>query len=138
MTGPKTGGRSLAALVLYSRNLFEDHLADRLVDILVALESILLKNDNESIASNLKQRLARLVGTSEDSRQAIIKNVGAIYKLRSGYLHHGYGIEDMDALQEFMVNVWSGFLVLILEPKIPDTRQELLNMLDARPGSSSR
>ena len=122
----------LNALILYSKNVFAEDVADKLVPICVALESMLLRNNMEPIAQNLADRMAFLIGTTKEKRKSIQKNIKDAYGLRSRFLHHGYSIEEMEAVQEFMVNAWSCFLVLILDAKKFNTKQELLGALEDR------
>lgn len=101
-------GAVLDALLLYSRSSLAKEYADKLVYILVALESLLLKDGNEPIQKGLGERMAVLVGRTVDERLAVIKNVTDTYRLRSQFIHHGQGIgiDDVQTLQTFMANTW--------------------------------
>ena len=101
-------GAVLDALLLYSKSSLAKEYADKLVYILVALESLLLKDSNEPIQKSLGERMAVLVGRTVDERLAVIKNVTDTYRLRSQFIHHGQsiGIDDVQTLQTFMVNTW--------------------------------
>src|SRR5439155_23752510 len=68
------------ALLIYSRNSVAITSADKLVYVLVGLESVLLRNSNEPLGKNIGERMAFLVGDSLDSRQAVVANVDEIYK----------------------------------------------------------
>ena len=59
------------ALLLYSRNSVVADVADKLVFILVSLESMLLKDSNEPIAKNIGERMAFLIGESVEERKKI-------------------------------------------------------------------
>jgi hypothetical protein len=79
-----------------------------LVYILVALESLLLKDSNEPIGTSLRERMAVLINQTLDGRLSVIKNVKDTYGLRSSFIHHGksIGIGELEILQTFMRNAW--------------------------------
>lgn len=106
--------RLAAALMLYSRNSLERLPTGKLIYILSALESILLKNNNEGIEQNLGERMAFIIAKSVPDRRAVIANIKEIYHLRSQFLHHGITIENMAALRVFMKNAWVLFHCLLL------------------------
>jgi len=76
------------ALLIYSRNSVAIEPADKLVYILVAIESMLLRNSNEPLGKNIGERMAFLIGNSVESRKAALSNVEDTYRLRSSFLHH--------------------------------------------------
>jgi hypothetical protein len=53
------------ALLLYSRNSIAIEPADKLVYILVPLESMLVRNENKPLAKNVGERMAFLIGESK-------------------------------------------------------------------------
>jgi hypothetical protein len=97
----------LASLFLYSRNSLAKEISDKLVYILVFLESILLKDSNEPIMQNIGDRMAYLIGAPEE-RKEIVQNTKDIYGLRSSYIHHGEYINynDRTKIKLFMQNAW--------------------------------
>jgi hypothetical protein len=105
------------ALLIYSRNSIAIEPADKLVYILVAIESILLRNENEPLGKNVGERLAFLMGESKEKRIKIKENAVEIYGLRSAFIHHGHSIEDLDLLATFMCNAWTGFNNGVLMPR---------------------
>ncbi len=102
------------ALLLYSRSSLQKELADKLVYILVTMESMLLKNSNEPIQQNISERLAIFIGNSIQEKQEIIKVVKDIYALRSAFIHHGHGVSDVDIMTTFMKHTRTFFHQLIL------------------------
>jgi hypothetical protein len=75
---------------------------DRLLKLFVSLETLLLFDEHEPIASNLAQRTAILVGADYPRRRNIVKFVKEMYKKRSGVIHHG-GKDILESeLQELM------------------------------------
>ena len=123
-------GKLLDSLLWYSKSSLAKNMADKLVYILVALESILLKNEDESIQQNISERIAFFIGRNLNERKSIIKNFKRIYSLRSSFLHHGREIEDLETLKEFMFNAWRFFDVLILNIDRFDTKEQFLEKIE--------
>ena len=122
----------LEAVLLYSRCTIAKEPADKLVYILVGIESILLKDSNEPITQNLSDRIAFLVGRDLQQRRDIVQSTKKAYKLRSDFVHHGASIESLEILQKFMEIAWHVILALIGSTRQLKTRQELLDHLDDR------
>ncbi len=98
----------LAALLQYSRNCLARDPSDKLVNILVALESVILQNENEPLGKNVGERMAALIGSTVDDRKRILSNVAKTYSLRSSFVHHGkrISLDELETLKEFMMNAW--------------------------------
>lgn len=98
----------LAALRMYSKSSLTKDFADRLVYMLVALESMFLRNSSEPIVDNISERMAFFAGQTVTERRAIVSNVKKTYGLRSSFVHHGraIGIDEIATLEEFMVTAW--------------------------------
>ncbi len=122
----------LNALILYSRSAISKDIADKLVYILVALESIFLRNSSEPIQQNLGERIAFLIGDSIEKRKRIIKVTRDTYTLRSGFVHHGRSIDDLETMREFMQYAWQAIVSLIHQSNSVSTVDALLDMLDDR------
>jgi hypothetical protein len=122
----------LEALILYSRSAISKDLADKLVYILVALESIFLRNSSEPIQQNLGERIAFLIGDSLEKRKRIIKVTRDTYTLRSGFVHHGRSIDNLETMKEFMEYAWQAIVSLIHQSNSVSTVNALLDMLDDR------
>jgi len=120
------------AMLLYSRNSLAVEPADKLVYVLVALESILIQNETEPITKNLGERMAFLIGKDVEGRRAVIANVSDTYRLRSSFVHHGNSIEDLETLSKFMVNAWSCFHNLVFHQDRLKTKEELIAALENR------
>jgi hypothetical protein len=124
----------LEALFLYSRSSLAKQLSDRLVYILVALESVFLKDSNEPIQDNISLRMAYMQPISVEERRAITRNVRATYSLRSSFIHHGHSIsvDDIATLQEFVKNAWFSLQALIPLAATEITKEEFFNNLEDR------
>jgi len=120
------------ALLIYSRNSVAIEPADKLVYILVALESMLLRNENEPLGKNIGERMAFLVGNSLESRKAVASNAAETYRLRSSFIHHGNSVTDLEVLSAFMLNAWTCFTVLLENANRFETRDQLIAALEDR------
>ena len=117
---------------MYSRNSVAVEPADKLVYILVGLESMLLRGENEPLAKNIGERLAFLVGESKEKRIAVKENAVEVYRHRSGFIHHGRSIKDLDVLSTFMLNAWTCFNILLVNMDRYQTKDQLIDWLEDR------
>jgi hypothetical protein len=70
---------------------------DRLLRLMVSLETLLIFNENEPIASNLAERVAFMVAKKYGERKGIVSFVKHMYGYRSAIIHHGgKGIPEHD------------------------------------------
>lgn len=120
------------ALLLHAKNSVTTDPAEKLVFVLVALESMLLKDANEPIQGNLAERMAFLVGDSLDDRKKIVSTVREIYRVRSKYIHHGKRTSEDEVLQEFLWFAWQTLSQLLLRQDKVESRAKLLAQLDDR------
>lgn len=90
----------------YSRSTMLDNLGDKLVYVLTSMESLYLKDGSEQIGQNLAERLAFATAKGKD-RIDVVRNVKAIYKMRSEYLHHGVTIGEKNQLNAFLSTAYS-------------------------------
>jgi len=120
------------ALLIYSRNSTAIEAADKLIYILVAVESMLLRNSNEPIGQNIGERMAFLIGNSLETRKAVVANLDEVYRLRSSFIHHGDSIGDLEALSTFMLNAWTCFVNLLGNADRFQTKDELISALEDR------
>jgi hypothetical protein len=124
----------LDALILYSRSSIAKQVSDKLVYILIALESIYLKDSSELIQDAISLRMAYMQDVSVEKRRAIISNVKAVYKLRSSFIHHGQSIsvDETNILAEFMYTALLSLMALIPLAASEITKEEFFNNLEVR------
>lgn len=124
----------LDALVLYSRSSLAKQVSDKLVYVLIALESVFLKDSSELIQDAISLRMAYMQDVSVEKRRAIINNVKAVYKLRSSFIHHGrsIGVDEMKILMEFMMNALLSLAALIPLAASEITKEEFFTNLENR------
>jgi hypothetical protein len=115
---------------LYSKSAFTSDPMTKLVYILSALESTMLKNENEPIQQNLAERMAIFSAKKLSERKDIVRNVKAVYGLRSRYLHHGHTSSEMEQLNKFFLNVWILFVSLLGCSQNFKTKEEFITAID--------
>lgn len=124
--------RLLDALLLYSRNSVTENTADKLVFVLVALETMLLKNASEPIVKNVGERMAFLIGDTLDARKAVVANIDQTYQLRSAFIHHGESVADLETVGRFLGYAWETFRRLLKRIDRHGTQASLIQELDDR------
>jgi hypothetical protein len=115
-------------LQLYSQAPLVPTLAEKLLYMFAALESILLRDEKETPTDTIAERLAFLVGNDVDSRLAIRKSVKQAYNIRSRFVHHGKRA-DAD-LTHFFQTAWTGICKIAeMAPKFK-TKTEFLDQIE--------
>ena len=127
-------GDVYAALQLHARASITSDISHKLVFVVAAAESIFLRNASEPIQKNLGERMAFLVGHDVDERRKVIKNVDEFYGIRSALIHHGKDVQDhqKDVVDEFFVNVWFSFVVLMRNASAWKSRNQMFIDLEER------
>jgi hypothetical protein len=120
------------ALLIYSRNSTASETTDKLVFVLVSLESMLLKDANEPISQNIGERMAFLVGDTVEERKAVIQNVGTNYRIRSSFIHHGQSAEESTVIERFCDYAWQCFNALLHQIDAFPTKAALIEALEHR------
>ena len=120
----------LNSVLLYSKSAFTLDPVEKVVYILSALESIMLKNNTEPIQQNLAERFAVFSVDQLKERKEIIKSIKDVYGLRSRYLHHGQKSSELELVESFMLYVWKLFISLINQKNEFTTKIEFLNAID--------
>lgn len=104
----------LEAIIIYSKHTLKYELYDKILYILVALETILLKNTSEAIQQNVGDRMAFTIGKNAEERREISKTLKDIYKIRSKFIHHGqFSYENLDLIKKFMYYAWITFSTIV-------------------------
>jgi hypothetical protein len=118
------------ALRLYARSSLEAEMSDRVIYILAALESLLLKDGGESIQQNLAERLAFYVADTAECRMKIAATLRAIYAGRSGFLHHGRELRDKQHLVDFLRYAWFCHLKVLRSAGQFATQREFVESIE--------
>lgn len=120
----------LKALSIYAKSNLTDDVSDKLIHIVVALESIFIQGKERSLRKRVAERLAFLLGKSLQERRAIIDMYSAAYDARSNVVHRGDEPQDKELLKSFLNLAWQAFHHLIENSKQYQTQTELLKKLD--------
>lgn len=135
--GPETPFRNevRSALVFYSKGALRAEPAEKLLAILIPLESLLLRTSSEPISENVSTRLAFAIGETRSERKRIAEVTRVAYGMRSAYVHHRRAVDDLEALEtlrEFLQYAWRFFLVIGLQVAQFHDQSEYLSVLDDR------
>jgi hypothetical protein len=105
---------ALRSALTYSRATRYRNISEKLIHIFAAVESLLLRNDNEPISSAISERLAFAVGSDLPKRLEIARLVKDVYALRSKFVHHAVEASPdaatLKKLEEFLA-VIAGFYI---------------------------
>jgi hypothetical protein len=74
--------------------------------------------------------MAFLAGASLEARKNIVSIVRKTYAMRSKFIHHGQGIDDLEVFDAFLFNAWSCFSKLLELRDRFKARLELIGKLD--------
>lgn len=103
---------------------------DRIVHALVAVEALLLRDENEPIQAKLGQRLAMLTATDLISRKAAVKRLQAGYRLRSAFVHHGVKPDDVIEAHEVLLLCWTALDTVAVNTQRFNSKGALLDHID--------
>lgn len=120
----------LDTLFIYSNNSLQTTISDRLLYIMIAIENILIRNESEPIMQNISERIALFTGKDINEKKNIIKIVKRTYSLRSSYVHHGYNIDDIELIGEFMSIAWQFFIKCINFSSSFKNKDDFINKID--------
>lgn len=120
----------LSSLFIYSQSALAVDVEDKLIYVLVAVESILLRDSNEPIQQNIGERMAFLLENVADKRKTIIKNVKEVYAVRSKFIHHGQTIDEIESITTFMSSAYRFFMVLIMNINKFKNKLELIEKIE--------
>lgn len=135
-------GEVRAALLLYSQTALRGTPTEKLMAVVLPLESFLRRNGTENITENFALRLALATGETRDERRRNAALARDAYALRSRYVHHGKAVTDtgdVEIVQAFMRVAWRFFIALGLEvvSRYPDRIAYLAALDDQKFGSDS-
>ena len=119
------------AITLFGKGALRSEAADRLVYILPAIESLLLRSNTEPIQANGAERLAAITAFHPEERRDVMKRFRNIYGHRSEFLHHGKTPEiSDDELFLFLIDVQTMLLNAVATTEVLETKQEFLDHID--------
>lgn len=119
------------AIRVYSRSSKTRYLDEKLIFIFASIESLLLRNGDESISS-FYDRFAFFVAKRPDERKQVSKLIRKIYGYRSKFVHHGSTLAEAEhrEVDRFFTYVWYFFLKIPTIRHKFETKDGLLEYLD--------
>jgi hypothetical protein len=93
----------LGAVIQYSRSLLKADIAERVLYVVSALESVLIKDPRESIVQNLRERLALIAGANSAERRSLAELVSEVYEMRSSFVHRALPVVELSRLDDFLL-----------------------------------
>jgi hypothetical protein len=120
------------ALAIYSKSCIAQTLTDKLLYAVLTLESVLLKDQSESLQKHIGERMAIMTGRTLQERIAIIDNYKEAYALRSLAVHHGrqVGKKDLEVLEQFIPSTWFTLKWIVTRLDRFTTKQEMIEHID--------
>jgi predicted Zn-dependent protease len=117
-------------LLVYGRAAYQPDSADKLLQVMTAVEMFALRNDSESIQAALADRIAFSIASRADRRQEAARTLRSAYQIRSGRTHHGRPLEEVETIERFLGDAWAFFLNALRSVGRFKTRMEFLDHLD--------
>jgi len=124
----------LSGLILFSRSFLAKEISDRIIYMLVALESVFLKDTGEYIQDAISLRMAYMQKLSVADRKQIIADIKAVYKLRSQFVHHGQrvSVDESELLTRFQRHALLSLMALIPLAASSISKADFFNDLENR------
>ncbi len=123
----------ISCLSLFSRSVCSAAFHDKVVYMLVTLESLLLANQSEPIQSSIGPRLAYLVTKDISERKKVIAVVKECYDIRSRYLHHGKtDSEGLDKLRDLQTYIQTALRNVVVNIEKITSKSQLIDHLTTR------
>lgn len=122
----------IASLLIYNRGNVTRNAVEKLVYVLVALETMLLRDQREPIQANVGERLAFIVGKDAAERQKVAALTKSCYNTRSRFIHHGQSLESLSQIEDFLRYSWVFFTRLIRKHLQYASKTALLDDLERR------
>lgn len=118
------------ALGIFARGVDSPLWRDRVINALVAAETLLLSNSTEPIQRSLGQRIAVLLGGTLAEKRQVIDDIDDAYKARSAFIHHGEDVAESREPLSRAIAACREVVHYCLGATDVATRQELIRRLD--------
>jgi hypothetical protein len=120
----------LEALLIYGRACYQSEPADKLLQIMTAVEMFALRSDGEPITTSVADRIAFAITDDPGTRQEIVRNFRDVYAIRSRRSRHGRFSSEVQMIEQFLRNAWAFFLTAIRGVGRYRERAQFLDYLD--------
>jgi hypothetical protein len=116
----------------FNKGCLEQEQEDKLIDYVIALESILIENSGTDLKLRFSLRGASLLGKSQDERSELFKRLGDAYKFRNNLVHGSTKVDffkvDVDTLSHI---AGRAILKMIDLSNLPVKKEKILEALDS-------
>lgn len=102
---------------------------EKLAGVLVAIETMLLRNGSEPITRNLGLRIAHILGSNLEEKRRILASITAAYAMRSRFVHHGEHTSDSGDV-DAALEIFRRTLLVLAESTEYSKREELFESLE--------
>lgn len=120
----------------FNKGCLEREQEDKLIDYVIALESILIENPGSDLKLRFSLRGASLLGKSQDERSELFKRLGDAYKSRNNLVHGSSKVDfskvDVDTLSHIAGHA---ILKMIDLSNLTVKKEKILQTLDDFPFS---
>jgi hypothetical protein len=120
----------LEAISHFARGVASPAPQDRLVHAVVAVESLLVKDENEPIGAQLGRRIALLTASTLEERKQVVDDFRKGYGLRSKFVHHGAKLDEVDSTNRALLLCLKAVDAVMRMTLSFTTKVALLNHLD--------
>jgi hypothetical protein len=121
-----------ASMLLYSTSTTFVHASDRLVNVLSALEGILLRHSMEPTEYCVEERMSLLLAADSVARNQVARNVRDAYRLRRRHGASVLSARDQDALAMFVHNAYVALCTALENLKSFTTKVDFIDAIEAR------
>jgi hypothetical protein len=120
----------LEAISHFAHGVASPARQDRLIHALVAVESLLLRDQNEPIQARLGHRIALLTASTLEERRQAVDDFHKGYALRSQFVHHGAKLTEVDLANRVLLLCLNAVDAVMRMTLSFTTKAALLNHLD--------
>jgi hypothetical protein len=126
--------RSCINAITWISRALEDDVADsRFLKLCIALESILLRRDDQPYRQIMAERVAFILGQDLDGRLIVARDIKKIYDIRSSIVHEGHseGLEEWLGKTEFYATRTVLRFIQLMREKGWDSENAFIDWLDS-------
>ena len=120
----------LKCISIFSKGIIAPGMQEKLIFYLVALETLLLKDHNESIGRNVGLRLAHMIESDHKKKKKIVDLIPKAYEYRGKFIHHGIDEIDTKVLEEVQFHIWSAIYHAIINAVNYKSKEDLISYLE--------
>jgi hypothetical protein len=121
----------LGAIIHYSKSVLKADPSERLLYVVTALESLLIKDSGEAILQNLRERMAVMMASDINARIKAMDDISKVYDIRSKFVHTALPVQDVAILAGFVEEAWATIFFLLNNYDKWATKIDFLRFVDS-------